>query len=194
MNEIISRRDMLKGTAVGLCSLVALSAGVVTPEEAIAATKKQTIQYATITLKGGVGVRGSKIVRAKKNSFYTLPNCTWTKSGYTFSRWDAGKAGARIYVRSNITITAQWQAKTYKVCFNRAGGTGSNITRTGKTGSRVYAPGPNTVKKKGYKLTGWKCDNYGTVKPNGAYIVSAKHVFPGDGNDTIYFNAVWKRA
>ena len=108
------------------------------------------------------------------DSYYTKAN-GFGKTGYYFTGWNEkadgkgtnwtswiGKAWKWTYTK-NITLYAQWTPNTYKVAYNRNGGTG-NMSPDTVTYNTNYTTKSNKFKRTGYTFAGWneKADGKGT--------------------------------
>lgn len=85
-----------------------------------------------------------------------------SRTGYTFIGWDTDFSN----VKSNLTVTAQYEIITYTMTWNLNGGTipgmGSGPFETEVDyGDLILAPG--TPSKAGYSFDGWKSTEYGTL-------------------------------
>lgn len=80
----------------------------------------------TYDFAGGTGSHCSNTSVPQDNPTYTICEEP-TKEGYTFQGWSDGTsiyaAGATITLTKNITLTAQWQIKTYTVIWSNNGAT-----------------------------------------------------------------------
>lgn len=123
---------------------------------------------------GGTGVEPNITF---SNSRYTIPECTYTKSGYLFISWNTMADGSGKSYKVGTTTTtppeklyAQWKKAKYTINYVFPGATMSlygdtyedNCTRT-YTFSKVndpakYLPTKSDVKKDGYKFLGWYKD------------------------------------
>ena len=87
-----------------------------------------------------------------------------TKEGHTFLGWqlNGAKYDFKKPVYGSFTLTAHWEAKTYKVSFNAAGGTPVPAEQTVEYGKLAKEPEPAPTKE-GHTFGGWYA---GTVKYN----------------------------
>ena len=90
---------------------------------------------------------------------FTLANNTFTREGYSFSKWAAGKAGAAwtwapAYNASASTSTAaQWTANEYTVTLNKQSGSGGTNSVTATYGSAM--PSATMPTRTGYTFGGY---------------------------------------
>ena len=112
------------------CTTVASFDNITAPKTVYA---KKTAKTYTVQLNadGGTGVAASFTVRYGEEITLDMP----TKVGYTFSGWYNGDTfvakDAEIvwtYDNDSLTLTAKWEAKTYKVTLNATGGSLSGET------------------------------------------------------------------
>lgn len=125
----------------------------------------------------------------------SLPENTFTRSGYEFVGWNTNSNGAGISYSNGQTITpsgdmtlyAQWKKKEvyYTITFNANGGSGSMSSKTMSAGSSFYLP-INTLTRSGYEFVGWNTNSYGT----GTSYTDGQFITP-PGNITLY--AQWKK-
>lgn len=124
-------------------------------DEPAAATTAKTY---TITYKGVSGAKNANPTEAAKG---TLKLKKPTKTGYTFLGWYQGKTKVtKVNVKKNVTLTAKWKAKTYKITYKNVKGTNKN--------AKKFTYGKNVKLKKlsksGYTFLGWYSDKYLTKK------------------------------
>jgi len=113
------------------------------------------MDYHTMGLDGGV----------------TVPNCAFTRTGYSFSGWntaangsgDSVEVGTILYLTYDLTLFAQWTVNNYIITFNANGGTGGTGPAAMDYGSALTAP---TVVKTGYTFMGWDPEVPATVPAN----------------------------
>lgn len=108
------------------------------------------------------------------DSYYTKAN-GFGKTGYYFTGWNEKADGSgtdwtswinRAWTWSrtkDVTLYAQWAPNTYKVAYNRNGGTG-NMSSDTVTYNTNYITKSNKFKRTGYTFTGWneKANGSGT--------------------------------
>ena len=147
----------------------------------------------TFNSNGGSGSMGSKTVST--GSSVTLPNSTFTRSGYEFDGWNISSDGTGtsytdgqiITPSGNITLYAQWKKKEvyYTITFDSNGGSGSMSSKTVSAGTSFYLP-INTFTRSGYEFVGWNTNSYGT----GTSYTDGQFITP-PGNISLY--AQWKK-
>ena len=85
--------------------------------------------------------------------------CTPTKTGYSLNRWykDGGETvSASTIANGNLSVTAEWKAKTYKISFNANGGSGGQSADVTATYAANMPPISTTKPtRSGYKFLGW---------------------------------------
>jgi uncharacterized repeat protein (TIGR02543 family) len=123
-------------------------------------------------------------------SYGALP--TATKTGYTLVCWQttADDTGEEIYASSivsevsNHTLYAKWQANTYTISFEDAGGSNLNPTTIDVVFGESYGALP-TTNKTGHTLGSWETmsNNTGKVIVSGTIVTEAS-------NHTLY--AKWQ--
>ncbi len=145
---------------------------------------------------GGLGVMDADTVAS--NESYTLPDCEFTRNGFTFDKWSYNgntyRAGQTIDLSdltvtdNKITFSAVWQSNDtgYVLNFDPNGGTGETM------GSLNYIVGgtPITVPRctytrVGYKFVGWATSPDGDGDPD--YAVNTSVTL--SKNVTLY--ALW---
>ena len=132
---------------------------------------------------------------AALNSYYTVTNQNYTRSGYTFNGWNTKSDGtgtsynngASIYVTSSVSLYAQWKSSaptTVCVTYYPNGGTGTINTYNVALNSYHTVTNQNYTRS-GYTFNGWntRADGLGTSYNNGASILMS-------GNVSLY--AQWK--
>ena len=100
------------------------------------------VTYCTVSFASNGGSGTMQSVSVAKGSSYTLPSCGFTApTGYEFNGWDKGTAGVtKITITGNVTLTAQWKAKTYTVTFASNGGSGTMNSVPVTYGSKYTLP------------------------------------------------------
>ena len=100
------------------------------------------VTYCTVSFASNGGSGTMQSVSVAKGSSYTLPSCGFTApTGYDFNGWDKGTAGVtKITITGNVTLTAQWKAKTYTVTFASNGGSGTMNSVPVTYGSKYTLP------------------------------------------------------
>lgn len=127
----------------------------------------------TITFDENGGDKSSKPADIKKDTdtIIDLGNIIIpTRTGYTFKYWyqkgDARKAdvGASITMPAGgMVLVAEWKANSYKVIFDKNGGTGTMEDQEFKydTDQRLAE---NTFKRDNYQFIGWATEQIGDAK------------------------------
>lgn len=132
------------------------------------ATAYQPSTY-TISYNSGGGAGSMASTTVECDGSITLPANSFTRTGYTFNDWK--DASGKTYkdkatisnIKSNITLTAQWEANTYYVKFNANNGSGSMSNQTFTYGTEQNLTA-NAFTRTGYTFAGWntKADGSGT--------------------------------
>ncbi|MBQ7353780.1 MAG: InlB B-repeat-containing protein, partial [Clostridia bacterium] len=128
------------------------------------------------------------------DSKITLPQNTFTKTGYTFIGWSTTKGGEVEYTdgasytmgtESVNTLYAVWQANENTLIFNANGGTGtmSNMTIATDASKNLTL---NAFTKTGYTFKGWATSTNGSVK----YADGASYTMGTSSSYTLY--AIWE--
>lgn len=150
----------LGGLATGLSPKQAFA-----DEPAAAPAKTYTIKY-----KGVSGAKNANPTQVEKG---TLKLKAPKKTGYTFKGWYVGKKKvSKVSVKKNLTLTAKWKAKTYKITYKNVKGTNKNAKKFtyGKTVKL------KSLKKSGYTFMGWYSDKYLTKKATKVGGKTAKNI------------------
>ncbi|MBR5658060.1 MAG: InlB B-repeat-containing protein, partial [Lachnospiraceae bacterium] len=123
-----------------------------------------TIAFAA---NGGTGTMSN--ITVKYNETKTLPKCSFSKAGSSFTAWKwndktyANGASVKNLTSTNgatITFTAQWKANSYTIVFEDNGGTGTQASISTTYGATVTLPACSFART-GYTFAGWKIN--GTV-------------------------------
>lgn len=121
----------------------------------------------TYNLNGGKNASGNPATYNKNTNTITLKSPA--KTGYTFNGWYTTSSYKTKVTQiskgstGNKTFYAKWTANTYKIRYNRNGGSsGSMADTTCKYGS-TYKLRANTFKRTGYKFAGWATSPSGKV-------------------------------
>ncbi|MCQ2462269.1 MAG: InlB B-repeat-containing protein, partial [Clostridia bacterium] len=172
-----------------------------------------TVNGATVTLYANWEANGYKVVFNANGGTGTMDDQSmvydtaedldankFSKTGYEFIGWSRTADGGVDYTDkqevknitpdSKITLYAVWEAKTYKVSFNKNGGADgaagmADMTLTVDSETELTA---NAFKKTGYHFIGWARDADGEVEFNDAQTV--KNITMGE-NVTLY--AKWEK-
>ena len=142
---------------------------------------------------GGSGTMQS--ITAVKGVSTTLPNVTFTRTGYNFMSWNtkADGTGTKYYnsqnivLTSNLTLYAQWkEVENYTLSFSSNGGSGSMQSITAVKGVCITLPNV-TFTRTGYNFKSWntKADGTGTTYYNSQNIVLTSNI-------TLY--AQWEKS
>lgn len=172
----------------------------------------------------GNGATGGTAVATKGlnyNDNYTIPACTWNRTGYTFTGWNTqangsgtsysvGQVASKMASGDGDTVTlhAQWKVITYDMKFSKYNATsGDEVTGDYPTGqvlipyTGTFTAPKNKFVKTGYTFVGWntKRDGTGTTFKEGAAVSMANLVkeTPGvvnsaTGYTDITFYPVWQ--
>jgi uncharacterized delta-60 repeat protein/uncharacterized repeat protein (TIGR02543 family) len=143
-----------------------------------------TAQWAAVTvappyqlsynLGGGTGTTPTTVTNLQQGNTTTLVDDTgFTRSGFTFNRWNCDNSIGRKVAGSavtqpaaNVVCTAEWTAvaptaNTYQLSYELGGGIGTTPTTiTGLNQNDSTTLANNTgFSKTGFTFTGWNCDN-----------------------------------
>ncbi len=133
------------------------------------------------------------------DSEVSLPECGFTKTGYTFIGWSQTSDGAVILTDAEydnlkteegdeVTLYAIWSENSYTLTFDKNGGDGENIPATVYGYETNVTLPRNVFTKTGYVLSGWSLTRDGEqVYANGQEV---NHINP-DKNGTVTLYAVW---
>ena len=116
---------------------------------------------------GGTGT----MVDVTTGSLYTIPECSFTKSGYTFVGWATTSDGDVVYtpgkkitLTTDLTLYAIWRINR-TISFNSNGGTGTMDAVTQADGTNYTIP-ECSFTKDGYTFIGWATTSDGAVEYN----------------------------
>ena len=135
---------------------------------------KKTVKNYTVQLNanGGTGVAASFNVNYNETITLDVPS----KAGYNFLGWYDGESFVAkdseikwTYDNSNMTLTAKWEAKTYKVTLDPNGGSVSVTTMEIKYGESYTLPTPTNGDA---TFAGWK-QNGTTIPVTGTWTYTA---------------------
>lgn len=133
------------------------------------------------------------------DSEVTLPECGFTRTGYTFIGWSLDKEGTAFITDAEydnlktedgeeVTLYAIWSENSYTLSFDMNGGEGEKINPTVYGYEDEVKLPFNVFTKKGYVLSGWSFEKGGEkVYDNGATV---NHINP-DKNGSVTLYAVW---
>lgn len=152
----------------------------------------------TITFDPNGGTGSMSSVAIGYGASYSLPVCTFTRSGYHFSGWNTAKDGSgtaysdesQISITADLTLYAQWREQTYTITYDPAGGTWADGT-TG-TVAKTYGKASDPAKilaaptREGYKFVRWEGSSY---QPGDVYDKRGEDGLLTD--DTL--TAVWEK-
>ena len=118
---------------------------------------------------GGSGCSSKSITKEYNNAWGTL--CTPSKTGYNFTGWKSGTTtiNSSSKATSNITVSAQWSAKSYTLTIDSNGGSGcsGSITKTyGSDWGLNCTPGRTGHTFKSWTINPTKATGNGTAKAN----------------------------
>ncbi|MCL2082260.1 MAG: InlB B-repeat-containing protein, partial [Oscillospiraceae bacterium] len=122
-----------------------------------------------------------------------LPECAFTKPGYTFSGWAEYEAGNVVYLDGDIyplrtegaVLYAVWEAKANTVTFHSNDGTNNIYKQTLKT-DQIALLDANTFTRIGYTFSGWATSSGGTA----LFDDSDDYIMGYEENYDLY--AVWR--
>lgn len=137
-------------------------AGGFAPEQAFAdepAADQAAAKTYTIKYKGVSGAKNTNPTQVEKGKLKLKKP---SKTGYTFKGWYQGKKKVTtVNVKKNLTLTAKWKAKTYKITYK-------NVKKATNKNAKKFTYGKNVKLKKlsksGYTFMGWYSDKYFTSK------------------------------
>lgn len=129
------------------------------------------VEYATITFNANGGSGSMQSISVVKGSSTTLPNVTFTRSGYNFKGWNTKADGSgfayqnrqSIASHNNLTLYAQWE-KTVEyitISFIANGGSGTMQPLSVEKGTTV-ALSNVTFTRSGYTFKSWNTSSDGS--------------------------------
>ena len=127
-----------------------------------------TIVLHTVTFESNDGSGTMDPVRDIPAGLWTLPNCTFIRTGHTFAGWrvndtdDTLPVGANITISSDITLYAQWTPNSYTVRFNPNNGIGTMADQDFVYG-QTQALQTNTFSRTDFDFAGWDTAPAGTT-------------------------------
>lgn len=128
------------------------------------------IKTYSITYNGNGNTGGSTSSQTKTYGVnLTLRANGYTRTGYTFSKWNtAAGGGGTSYAASGTytanaaaTLYAQWNINTYKITFNANGGSGAPAAQT-KTYNQALTLSSTKPTRTGYTFKNWNTTSGGT--------------------------------
>lgn len=136
--------------------LLVIGVLIIVPDTTSQAATTYEVKYKK---NGGSGTnKTDKVTAGSKHKFRA--NTTFTKKGYTLSKWNTKKDGSgtsykcgkQVTIKKDITVYAQWKANTYTVNFDSKGG--SSVSSKTVTYDAAYGS-MATPAKTGYTFAGW---------------------------------------
>lgn len=106
------------------------------------------------TYKPGDKAKGSEYtVKYVAGEVFTLPNCTFTREGYTFAGWEVDgeviSAGIRVKSDTNFTATATWKSTGIHVSdYNPSGSSSTSSASSSKPASSTSSKPSNSTSSK----------------------------------------------
>ena len=159
-------------TTLALALALGGLAGGFAPGQAFADDPAAADQAKTYTIKYK-GVSGAKNANPTQVEKGTLKLKAPKKAGYTFKGWYQGKKKVtKVNVKKNLTLTAKWKAKTYKITYKNVKGANKNAKKF-TYGKSVKL---KKLSKSGYTFMGWDSDKYLTKKVTKVGGKTAKNV------------------
>ena len=143
----------------------------------------EKVEYTTITFNANGGSGSMQSISVVKGSSTTLPDATFTRSGYNFKGWNTKADGSgfayqnkqSIASHNNLTLYAQWEkaVEYITISFIANGGSGSMQSVSVAKGSSTTLPDV-TFTRSGYNFKGWntKADGSGFAYQNKQSIAS----------------------
>ena len=161
---------------------------------------KWTVNTYTVSYNGNGSTGGSTSAQTKTyGTALTLRSNGFTKTGYTFSKWNTKSdgtgtsysAGASYTANSAVTLYAIWTINKYTVSYNANGGTGAPSAQTKNYGATLTL---STTKptKTGATFANWKASNGTTYASGGSYTANESTTMTAQWNAityTISYNA-----
>ena len=127
---------------------------------------------------GGDGVMADLVIAYDTNANLTAN--AFSRTGYSFNGWNTAADGsgtshgdgASVYnltSETEITLYAQWKAKTYTVRYHANGGEGAALENQRATYDAPFVLRENTFTRTGYTAAGWNtaADGSGTAYESG---------------------------
>ena len=114
----------------------------------------------TVSFNANSGYGTMRSVSVSYGAVYTLPNCTFTNTGYVFSGWKVNgtlyQPGDKITVTGDVTAFAQWKSNKATVSFDANGGTRTMASSTVTNGDSFMLPGCSFLPPSGYQFQSWR--------------------------------------
>lgn len=144
---------------LGLTGMTAAPAFADEPAAADTATpapaEKPKPAMVKVKYKGVSGAKNTNPAEVAKGT--TIKLKTPSKAGYTFKGWYQGKKKVtKVKASKTVTLTAKWQAKTYKIVYKDVKGVKVTTAKKFTYGKSVKL---KNLKKSGYTFCGWYSDN-----------------------------------
>ena len=146
-----------------------------------------------VSYNGNASTSGSTSSQTKViDTTLTLRSNGYTKTGYTFSKWNTKadgsgtnySAGGNYTENSSATLYAQWEINTYAVTYNGNGNTG------GSTASQTKTYGTNlTLRSNGFTKTGYTFSKWNTKADGSGTNYNAGATYSTNAALTLY--AIW---
>ena len=123
----------------------------------------------TVTLNPNGGT-GNVSTETTEETIYTVPDCSFTRTGYTFEKWNTKEDGTGTDYEPNDEITldgtavdlyAIWTPIKYEVQFDANGGTGTMENQT-FTYDQTQQLTKNTFTRVGFEFAGWNEEDDGS--------------------------------
>lgn len=152
--------------------------------------KKYKITY---QLNGGTNHKANPATYTKKTATITLKKPT--RKGYTFGGWYTSSSYKTKVTKitkgstGNKTLYAKWTANSYKIAFDKNGGTGSMDTIS-CIYDKSYTLRKNAFEREGYTFVGWAKSEEGALKYKDAEKVT--NISSVNGKVVVLY-AVWEK-
>ena len=142
-------------------------------------TKEANTYTLTYDLDGGEWENDTTYTYPKKYNEEVEVKADPTKEGYTFVGWMSAEVevvnGKFTMPAKDVTLTAQWEANTYKVTYDLNGGEWTETTNEFPYEYKATVEVIKTVPtREGYKFSGWRSEEV-TIE-NDAFTMPAKDV------------------
>ena len=142
-------------------------------------TKEANSYTLTYDLDGGEWENDTTYTYTKKYNEEVEVKADPTKTGYTFAGWTSEEVEVVndkfTMPAKNVTLKAQWEANTYKVTYELAGGEWTEATNEFPYEYKATVEVIKTIPtREGYKFSGWRSEEV-TIE-NDAFTMPAKDV------------------
>ena len=167
---------------------------VMTKDVKLYAVWKPQNRTLSFNANGGKGTLPSPVT-APYGGTATIGKCSLTKEGFYFLGW-ATKAnatsaayvtGSKVTLNGNVTLYAVWQAKTFKLSFDKNGGTGTAPATMYVAYGKTATIPSSSLTKTGYYFMGWATRPYASAPE---YTSKDKNTIKMTSDVTLY--AVWQ--